>query len=34
MAFVNDHVIKYKPEDGADMLRIQIDQGIHVKLFH
>ena len=33
MAFINDHVVKYQPEAGDDMLRIQIDAGVHAKLY-
>jgi len=33
MAFINDHVIKYSPEEGEDMLRIQIDEGILIRLY-
>ena len=33
MAFINDHVIKYKPEEGEDMLRIAIDEGITIRMY-
>ena len=28
LAFLNEHQIRYHPEQGEDILRIQIDQGI------
>lgn len=33
MAFINDHVIRYKPEEGEDMLRIAIDEGIMLRMY-
>ena len=33
LAFYNKHIIKYKPEKGEDLLRIQIDQDIKIKMF-
>ena len=34
LAFINQHVIRYQPEEGEDLLRIQVDHGIKVYLFH
>jgi len=33
MSFINDHLITYQPEEGEDVLRIQIDEGIHIQLY-
>lgn len=33
MAFINDHQIKYQPEQGEDIIRIQVDEGVQVKLY-
>ena len=33
LAFINKQIIKYKPEQGEDLIRIQIDQDIKIKMF-
>ena len=33
LAFYNRHIIMYRPEQGEDLLRIQIDQDIKIKMF-
>lgn len=33
LAYINDHKITYNPEDGEDILRIQIDNDVKVKLY-
>lgn len=31
--FINTHVIKYRPEQGEDLLRISIDENVHTRLY-
>ena len=33
LAYTKQHVIKYRPEQGEDVLRIQIDEDIKIKLY-
>ena len=33
LAFIDHHMIKYVPEHGEDLLRLQIDKGNHIKIF-
>ena len=33
LAFIHNHVIRYQPEEGEDLLRVEINEGIKVYLF-
>ena len=34
LAFVNEHAIVYHPEAGEDVLKLVVDEGVRVKLYH
>jgi len=33
LAFIKDHLITYQPEQGEDILRVKIDNGVRAKLY-